>query len=231
MVTSNSAVATCGAYNAVESPWVQRLCPVPKRFLQELIQRENLKTGLDIGCGVVSPFTALRKFGFTSFGADISAEEITRSQAANAHDHYVQCNFLEHDFGRQFDVVVLSHVIEHFDRDTGWQVIRKLEEIASRVVYIETPHGFIEQTAFDGNPYQRHQSGWFPADFEARGYTVLGNGLRWGAASGSKPGRGPAGLRRLISRGISWYLFRRPQSASTIAAVRHVDASGNLREV
>ena len=50
-----------------------------------------------------------------------------------------------------------------------------MEAISERFIILETPCGFVPQGPEFGNPYQRHLSGWFPHDFEARGYTVTGS--------------------------------------------------------
>jgi SAM-dependent methyltransferase len=190
-----------------------------------------LKTGLDIGCGAGSPLTSLRGAEFQSIGIDIDEASIERAKANGLHDEYILGDFMTMNLGRTFEVVVLSHVIEHFDRDTGWRVLQRLEQLSTRVVYVETPHGFLEQTDYDGNPYQRHLSGWFPHDLEARAYTVFGSGPKWLMTPMGQPRALPARLHRAISRGLQWYYFRRPQKAGVIAGIRHRDQAGNLRVV
>jgi nucleoside-diphosphate-sugar epimerase len=114
--------------------------------------------------------------GFTSTGIDIDATSIEQPKAKGIHDVFIFGDFMTTDLQRTFDVVALSHVIEHFDRDTGLRVLQRLEQLSSCLIYVETPNGFPEQTDCDGNPYQRHLSGWFPHDFESRGCTVFGSG-------------------------------------------------------
>jgi SAM-dependent methyltransferase len=211
--------------------WVQSVCPSPRRHVQRIILNEGLKTGLDIGCGDFSCLTALRAFGFRSTGVDAWAETIEACRKRNVHDAYLVGNFLEMEFPEEFDVVVLSHVIEHLDRDTGWLALRKLERIAKRLVYVETPRGFLEQPAMRGNPWQRHLSGWFPHDFESRGYNVYGAGPGFLFGPMGRSRCLPSPVARQLSRLLQFYYFRHPSSAHSIAAIRYVDAEGNLRNV
>lgn len=213
------------------SALIQTLCPAPKRHLQGLILRHGLKTGLDIGCGEGSPLTALRGLGFKSTGIDIDAKSIEQARAKDVHDEYMLGDFMTMDLQATFDVIVLSHVIEHFDRDTGWRVLQRLEQLGARLLYVETPNGFIEQTDYDGNPFQRHLSGWFPHDFESRGYTVYGSGPKWLCVPMGNKRLIPSSLRHFISRLLQWHYFRRPSKAGTIAGFRVLDRAGNLRTV
>jgi hypothetical protein len=210
---------------------VQYLCPAPKRHLQKLILRHGLKTGLDIGCGEGSPLSSLRSSHFTSTGIDIDAKSIEHARLRGLHDEYILGDFMTMELEHAFDVVVLSHVIEHFDRDTGWRVLQRIEQINRHLIYIETPNGFLEQTDYDGNSFMRHLSGWFPHDFQSRGYTVYGSGPKWLCVPMGSKKLMPSSLRQLISRLLQWHYFRRPAKAGTIAALRFVDRAGNLRTV
>ena len=127
--------------------------------------------------------------------------------------------------------VLLSHVIEHLDRDTGWAALPKLERIARRLVYVETPTGFLAQPAMSGNRWQRHLSGWFPHDFESRGYNVYGDGPRFLLGPMGHSRFLPSTLARLLPRLLQFYCFRHPASAYSIGAIRYMDAEGNLRNV
>ncbi len=217
---------------AIRSALIQAICPAPKRYLQQLIIRFGLKTGLDIGCGVGSPLTSLRRIaGFKSVAIDADQAAIDFSRTRNLHDEYILGSFLSARFSNRFDVVVMSHVIEHFDRDNGMEVLRKAEDLANHLVYVETPFGFWEQIDNGGNPWQRHRSGWFPHDFESRGYSVFGAGLQIFGRLSHSSNWGVRETVRLVDRGTQWIVFRRPQIAREIAAMRYLDAAGNTRAI
>jgi hypothetical protein len=224
--------ANCLEQYPPRSRLIQRICPAPKRFLQKLVLEHKLTTGLDAGFGSGSPLVPLRRVGLRVTGLDASAEALKRAEATGILDECILGDFLSHDFGdRKFDVVVLSHVIEHFPRDVGLDVLRKAESLASRILYIETPHGFLEQLMKDGNPYQRHLSGWFPHDFQSRGFTVFGSGSKILTGSNGQPRLFPKLFVRLLQRSLQWYFFRRPNRAATIAAIRFTERDGTPRQI
>lgn len=213
------------------SKLVQALCPAPKRLLQQLIIELGCRTGLDVGCGAGSPLTGVRSPSFRSTGIDADPVALERSRENGVHDSYIQANFLEHDFKEHFDVVVMSHVLEHFSRDAGVDVLRRLEGLARTLLYVEVPYGFIEQFAVEGNPHQRHLSGWFPEDFEGRGYTCFGSGARMLRAHPRRRPMLPNLVRRNLLRAVQWFVFQRPRFGDAIAAIRLVDGDGNLRQI
>jgi SAM-dependent methyltransferase len=210
---------------------VQALSPSPKRFAQELIVRHGLKSGLDIGAGDSSLLTGPRSLGFHSTGIDVSEAAVENARKRNLHDRCICGNFMEERFPEPFDVVVISHVLEHFTRDDGLRVLQRIESLAKRLIYVETPHGFLEQPDVGGNLFQRHLSGWFPHDFEGRGYTVFGAGPRWLRGPMGKSRFLPEPLAQLVGRATQWRYFRAPRRAATIAAIKYIDESGNVRQL
>ena len=212
-------------------PWIQRICPAPRRLLQALIVRDGLRIGLDIGCGEASPLSDLRKWGFRSTGLDVSSARLEVSRQRGLHGEYVLGDIRTVAFEHRFDVVVLSNVIEHFSREDGTDLLRRVEGLASRIVYLETPNGFREQPDLDGDPAQRHLSGWFPHDFGGRGYTVLGSGIRGLRGVAGRARFFPEIVVRFIERILQWFVFRRPRRAGTLAAIRFMDEHGNVRSV
>ncbi len=209
----------------------QIVSPVPARLMQRLVIENDLRTGVDIGCGESSVLKPLRSERFRSIGLDAFPSTIESCRAKNTHDDYICADFLKQDINEQFDVVVLNHVIEHFDRDTGMEVIRRLEKMARRLIYIGTPTGFIEQMGYGGNPFQRHLSGWFPHDFESRGYNVFGCGPKLFRGVQGRPRYLPHKVVVFIERATRWYYFRRPAGTSQFCAIKYIDAEGNVRQI
>jgi SAM-dependent methyltransferase len=210
--------------------WIQALCPAPKRYLQQLVLQLGLTNGLDIGCGGGSLLSSLRGSNFTSTGIDVSQASIDESRSKNVHDEYLLGDFRTMRFEKKYDVVVMSHVIEHFNRDEGADVLKRIEELALRLIYIETPYGYFEQQEYDNNYFQRHLSGWFPHDFEGRAYTVFGagNGLMR-STTGRRLFQSKIG--NLINKCTQRYFFRHPNHSATISAIKHIDELGNVHRV
>lgn len=211
----------------VSHTWLQRVCPAPRRYVAELVTRFGLSSGLDIGCGENSLLAPLRPRGLFSVGLDASAECIRSARDRGLHDDYI-CGdiraFPLDSVSPRPDVVVASHVIEHLSREEGFELLVRVEQLAGRLVYVETPYGFVEPGHYTGGAFERHRSGWFPWDFEARGYTVFGSGVRRLRESGL-----PGGFIRWVDRLCQWAIFRRPGWAGTIAAIRYCDADGRIR--
>jgi hypothetical protein len=80
----------------------------------------------------------------------------------NLHDQYICCDVRQLSADAHFDVVVASHIIEHLPRDDGPALLLKMEQLATRLVYVETPLGFPEQPGHSGNPFQQHLSAGSP---------------------------------------------------------------------
>ena len=209
--------------------FVQMLCPSPRRHLQRLVLDHGLKTGLDIGCGETSILTSLRCDDFRSTGIDVFQGMIESAEKRNLHDEYIHGDFRKVQLDYKFDVVVLSHLIEHFTKEDGFAVLDRVEALADCLVYIETPRGFREQPALDGNEFQKHLSGWLPDDFRSRGYTVYGSGLRGlrGVAGVSRIF--PEMITRLLERIFQRFVFRQPNLAGTISAILIFDKDGKRR--
>lgn len=208
----------------------QAICPSPVRLLHRLITRERLQTGLDVGCGDRSLLTPIRRFGFHSTGVDVAAHAIERARARGQHDDYRCANVFDMPADRMYDVVVASHLIEHVPRDEGIELLRKLESLSRRIVYIATPNGFLEQEAYDDNPFQRHHSGWFPHDFEGRGYCVFGTSSRlWRGVRSTSIF--PEVIARNLDRAVQWFVFRRPGFSHSLAAILYRDPSGTPRQL
>ena len=227
-MTTTTETRSASRYDT-RSAWIQAVCPAPKRLLQSLIVKHGLSTGLDVGFGRGSPLSALRGTSFRATGLDTSEESIAAAQRDQLFDDYIVGDFLGHDFAHSYDVVVLSHVIEHFARDEGMEVLRKAETLARRLLYVETPNGFLEQEAKEGNARQRHLSGWFSHDFESRGYTVFGSGMRALVGPGGRPRFLPSAMNRTAQRLVQRYFFTHPRNSAVISAIRMLDGDGTPR--
>jgi hypothetical protein len=160
---------------------------------------------------------------------DISLDAIEQARKLNLHDEYIQADIRSYPSDRKFDAVIACNMLEHLTREEAVRVLLSMEAMAQRLLYVETPRGFLEQPTVSGNPHQRHWSGWFPHDFESRGYTVFGMGVRGlrGVQGGSRIF--PEPVVRSLERGLAWLVFRRPRLAFCMAAIRYVDEQGVLR--
>ena len=67
------------------------------------------------------------------------------------------------------DAVYLIDVIEHMTKEEGLEVLRLAHALEPKQIVVFTPKGFLPQEGdawgLDGGYWQRHRSGWTPADF------------------------------------------------------------------
>ncbi len=136
---------------------------------------------LDVGCGVDSPVQYLSTDMYR-VGVDVHAPAIEASKRRGIHNEYFEISIDDidqHFADGSFDCVLASDVIEHVTKEQGLALIEKIERIAKYKVIIFTPRGFLPQDEQDGNPWQKHKSGWEVSEMERFGYHVTGiNGLK-----------------------------------------------------
>lgn len=111
----------------------------------------HARTLLDVGCGFGHFLDAARVAGFECYGTEADA---VRGGAAERKGHVVHRGFLEAcPPGRLFDVVVLSHVIEHL-RDP-LSVLAQVRALLSPggVLFVETPNFIGLKARLSGRRY------------------------------------------------------------------------------
>jgi len=135
-------------------------------------------TVLDIGCGVGE---TLKDFSCPiKIGVDAHRPYLEHTKHG---EKYIRLNYMAERLSELFlpkslDCVTLIDVIEHFEKEVAWDVLRQVEEIAAKKVIVFTPRGFFQQLDVDhyglgGESFQRHRSGWEIEDFQNRGYNVV----------------------------------------------------------
>jgi SAM-dependent methyltransferase len=139
---------------------------------QALVGCENI---LDVGCG--TGYT-IRELGVPrSTGLDAYAPYIEKARQLHTHDELVlgDVRELRQKFSpKSFDACIALDVIEHLQKPDGFKLMTEMEQIARKKVVLLTPSGFLPQGNTDTDDYQRHYSGWDPAEMESHGYKVYG---------------------------------------------------------
>lgn len=145
---------------------------------KKLYKKYAIKTLLDLGGGNNPQFKIANSLGIKQLIIDSYFDECDGSVSRR------KINFLDFDsvqksileiFGlNQVDCVVCIQAIEHLTKEDGFRLLESVEHLSKKLVIFETPNGFVEQGAINGNVHQIHLSGWAPEDFLSRGYSLLG---------------------------------------------------------
>ena len=131
---------------------------------------------LDVGCGNDSPIGRINK-KFISEGIDVYRKCIDYSKKNHFHDSYKlgDVRKLSQFYKpKSFDVAISIDVIEHLTKPEANRLITDMERVARKKIILMTPRGYIDQKAYDGNPFQKHHSGWEVEDLKKLGYRVRG---------------------------------------------------------
>ena len=143
------------------------------RLVEENIRPS--KTILDIGCGRNSPILGMNrrayKIGLDSF--------LPYLKETRGHDSYIYADarYLPiRDLG--VDCSIALDVLEHLQKSDGEKLLEEAERASNKKIVLTTPNGFSAQDFhIDGNPGQKHRSGWYKAEFEDRGYNAVLTGI------------------------------------------------------
>jgi len=139
---------------------------------QELLGASSV---LDVGCGTTSPLRGTPK-NFYTVGADIFKPSLLTLKTHKFYDDLVLADGRHLPFKDEtFDVVLAFEVIEHMNKQEGYNFLIHMTRLAKKKVILSTPSGFKPQNEY-ANVYARHLSGWNPAEFKAWGFRVMGFG-------------------------------------------------------
>lgn len=160
------------------------------RFVQRLLKtdRANIRkvvndgwAVLDIGCGPNPPLLEYVKpasyVGVDAYQGSID-KLLTNKNFTALRESKALCTTIEtlQFEPKEFDAVLLVDLIEHLPKHLGVEVLKNSKHWASKVVYVSTPNGFLEQRPYDSNSFQEHLSGWTKEDFEDLGFQWVRGG-------------------------------------------------------
>lgn len=137
---------------------------------------KSAKSILDVGCGQGFPMKMIKfRMNFKySVGVDLFKPYIEIGKKSKIHNYYVIKDVRKMKFeNKSFDVVIALQILEHLKKEEAWKVLRKIEKIAKKQVIITTPIGKMYHPAVDNNKLQLHLSGFYPIEFEKRGYKII----------------------------------------------------------
>jgi len=129
---------------------------------------------LDLGCGPSSPLQYCKSVKY-SVGVEAFGPYLEESEKRKIHTEYLGRKIEEVDFPeKSFDAVILIEVLEHLSEEVGYTMLKKADKWAKKKVIVSTPNGFLSQRERDGNPLQKHLSGWDKKNLEKLGFKCQG---------------------------------------------------------
>lgn len=151
----------------------------PTDRIQQEVARRILSTNvvLDIGCGLRPQTYFKPKLHLCCEPHEEYVERLER-WFGNESGVYVIKSTADQLLGRlrdkSVDSIFVIDVIEHLTQADGRELLRECERLARRQIVVFTPLGYMPQDYDDGEvdgwglhgaKWQRHLSGWTPADF------------------------------------------------------------------
>ncbi len=133
---------------------------------------------LEIGCGEGRNLTrtaCLTKVGIDAFRPILDL--YNKDDGIIRLNYNLQGGLTNLILPNTFDSVMLIDIIEHFEKDFAFELLKQVEQVARHIIVAFVPVGNHPQTTDDrglGNDFfQTHRSTWYPEDFEELGYEVV----------------------------------------------------------
>jgi hypothetical protein len=151
------------------------------RRLERLFGDLTQLSAIDLGCGPAESVVARQILEIpwrrlASVEAFLPYLNKLREKNSRAARHDVYPMRIQQVFGefpaREFDLVLMIDVLEHFPRREGLRLLGRLERFAQRGIVLFSPVGEVAQEELDDNALQRHRSAWYPEDWTRLGYDV-----------------------------------------------------------
>jgi SAM-dependent methyltransferase len=140
---------------------------------------QDCESVLDLGCGPSSPLQYCKNIKY-SVGVETFRPYLEEAKKRKIHAEYMKKRIEEVDFPENsFDAVILIEVLEHLSKEKGYEILKKADKWAKKKAVVSTPNGYMLQRERDGNPLQKHLSGWDKKTMEKLGFKCRGlAGLR-----------------------------------------------------
>jgi len=182
---------------------------------------EDCEEVLDLGCGRYSPISSIH-FSYC-IGVDLFLPYFHEAKQRKTHHELIHADIRRLEFKpKSFDAVIALDVIEHLTKKEGFELIKKMEQMARKKVILFTPNGYVHQT---NSHYllQMHKSGWSLNDFRKMGYICKGmNGIKFLTGEEAHVKFRPTLLWQLIRDLSQKIIYHFPQCAFHLLCVKEV---------
>ena len=145
--------------------------------------QKNLKdceSVLDLGCGPSSPLQYCKNIKY-SVGVETFPPYFEESRKRKVHTEYIRDKVENVAFSeKSFDAVIMIELIEHLPKELGLEMLHKAAKWGRKKIIVSTPNGYLSQNTYDGNPFQKHLSGWDIKTMKGLGFHCRGlSGLKF----------------------------------------------------
>jgi 2-polyprenyl-3-methyl-5-hydroxy-6-metoxy-1,4-benzoquinol methylase len=149
----------------------------------ELVKKQP-KSILDLGIGFGMYGAAVREWldlGIKPYKTNLHGVESFQKYRSPLWELYEKVHIMqiqEVEVAIKFDAIIMTDVIEHFEKQEGIDVLNKIKTWISPggILLISTPAIFYSQGAEYGNDNERHLSLWKEDDFKNLGFTIIRHG-------------------------------------------------------
>lgn len=124
----------------------------PPKYLKKILPENRDSNILDIGCGFGHTMQSIINTGYSNvFGVDINSESINfcnKNQLSVELIPNIRGYAVNHK--NSFDVIIMTHVIEHIKKDEIIETIISIKEMLKDggFLYIVTPNGYARSGAY-----------------------------------------------------------------------------------
>lgn len=119
------------------------LSPHLAKTLEYLMEKNNLKSVLDVGCGTGLLVSYLNKKGYRSIGCDNSESAVSTAKKINKKGTIINASATKLPFGKNsFDLVTAISLVEHLTKKGALQFIDEAKRILAPggFIFIVTPN-------------------------------------------------------------------------------------------
>ena len=167
------------ARRAVQEAEREGIATAPRLAYRAIVRRLERGCGsvLDVGTGLMHSLAESSvkvRLGLDAHRPYLEQRHVPEAVPLNASALSIEQLFVP----GAVDLVTMIDVIEHFDKDDAFELLRQSESVARRRVALFTPRGHFPQSGYDafelgGEELQRHRSSWEPEELRERGYRVI----------------------------------------------------------
>lgn len=148
-------------------------------ILEQVLPRNmNNKRVLDVGCGYGFYGWALKAYGRTGeakgftgspyiVGVDVNELRSLHTKKHGLYDEVYVMDITKQIPEGHYDIVILSHVLEHIQKNLAYTLLKNLEDVSGMIVIV-TPYG--DATDLLVLDKDSHVSSWTEKDLDPLGY-------------------------------------------------------------